>query len=212
MIKIIVADDHQMFIDGIKALLQNEDEIILLGEALNGHDVISLVTKEQPDIILLDINMPQMDGIQTTREIRKNFPEVKIIILSMHNNYEFISSLVSEGASGYILKNTGKAELMEAINTVHLGNTFFSTAVTETIMNNLTKKPKEEKLGSVQLTKREKEILVLIAEEFSTKQIADKLFISVNTVETHRKNLMAKLQAKNVTGLVKYAIQVGLIN
>lgn len=212
MIKIIIADDHQMFIDGIKALLLNEKDIKLVGEALSGKEAIAGVTKERPDIILLDINMPDMDGIETTRELRKNFPDIKIIILTMHNNYEFISTLVSEGASGYILKNTGKVELIKAIKTVYSGSTFFSVAVTETIMKNLNRKPEEEKLGAVQLTKREKEILILIAQELSTKQIAEKLFISVNTVETHRKNLMAKLHAKNVTGLVKFAIQVGLIN
>lgn len=201
-----------MFIDGIKALLLNEKDIKLVGEALSGKEAIAGVTKERPDIILLDINMPDMDGIETTRELRKNFPDIKIIILTMHNNYEFISTLVSEGASGYILKNTGKVELIKAIKTVYSGSTFFSVAVTETIMKNLNRKPEEEKLGAVQLTKREKEILILIAQELSTKQIAEKLFISVNTVETHRKNLMAKLHAKNVTGLVKFAIQVGLIN
>jgi two-component system, NarL family, nitrate/nitrite response regulator NarL len=212
MIKLIIVDDHQLFIDGIKSLLKNEKEIKVVGEALNGIEAMARITEEKPDIILLDINMPDMDGVETTREIRKKFPEVKIIILTMHNQHEFISNLVSEGALGYILKNTGKTELINAIKTVHGGNAFFSKAVTETIMNNLHKKPAEEKLESVQLTKREKEILKYIAEGLATKEIADKLFISVNTVETHRKNLMAKVHAKNVTGLVRFAMQIGIIS
>ena len=212
MIKILIADDHQMFIDGIKALLKNEKEIKVVGEALNGEEVLATLEKEKADIILLDINMPQMDGIEATRIIRKKFPEVKIIILTMHNKYEFIAGLAHEGASGYILKNTGKAELLNAIKTVQEGKTFFGKEVTETIMHNLYKKPAEQKIEAVQLTEREKEVLKLIAQEFSTKEIADKLFISENTVETHRKNIMAKLNAKNVAGLVKFALQVGLIN
>ena len=212
MIRIIVADDHQMFIDGIKALLKNEKEIHVVGEALNGEDVLLLLEKVMADIVLLDINMPKKDGIETTREIINKFPGVKIIILTMHNKNEFITGLVNEGASGYILKNTGKRELIEAIQTVYKGDSFFSKEVTETVMSNLHKKPAEQKIESAHLTEREKDVLRLIAQEFSTKQIADKLFISANTVETHRKNLMSKLNAKNIAGLVKFAIQTGIIN
>ena len=212
MIKLIIADDHQLFIDGIKALLKSEKEISITGEALNGIDVISRIEENLPDIVLLDINMPGMDGLETTRELKKRFPQVKIIILTMHNQHEFISGLVSEGALGYILKNTGREELVQAIKTVYTGQAFFSKAVTETIMNNLHRKPAEEKLESVQLTKREKEVLKCIAEGLATKEIADRLFISINTVETHRKNLMTKINAKNVSGLVRFAMQVGIVS
>lgn len=211
MIKILIADDHQMFIDGIKALLKNEKEIKVVGEALNGEEVLSLLKKEKADIILLDINMPKMDGIEATREIKKKFPDVKIIILTMHNKNEFISGLANEGASGYVLKNTGKRELLDAIESVYEGKTFFSKEVTETIIQNLYKRPSEQKMEYAQLTEREKDVLKLIAQEFSTKEIADKLFISPNTVETHRKNLMSKINAKNIAGLVKFALQTGLI-
>ena len=211
MIKLLIADDHQMFIDGIKALLKNEKDIKVVGEALNGEEVLSILVKEKADIVLLDINMPKMDGIETTREIRKRFPAVKVIILTMHNKNEFIAGLANEGAAGYVLKNTGKRELIDAIQSVHEGKTFFSKEVTETIMQNLYKKPSEQKIESAQLTAREKDVLKLIAHEFSTKEIADKLFISTNTVETHRKNLMSKLNTKNIAGLVKFALQTGLI-
>jgi len=212
MITIIVADDHQMFIDGIKALLSNEREMRVTGEALNGNCVLQLLEKKMADVVLLDVNMPDMDGIEATKYIREKFPLVKILMLTMYNNHEFIFSLVNAGASGYILKNTGKAELVEAIKTVHSGKTYYSKEVTETILKNFSKKPAEQKMEAAQLTAREKDVLKLIAEEFNTHEIADKLFISTNTVETHRKNLMIKLNAKNIAGLVKFAIQTGLIS
>lgn len=211
MIKIIIADDHQMFIDGIKALLKNEKDIKVVGEALNGEEVLSILKKEKADIVLLDINMPVMDGIETTKLLQEKFPQVKILMLTMHNKHEFISGLVNAGASGYILKNTGKKELMEAIQSVYEGKNYFSNEVTETIMHDLHKNPTEQKIEVAQLTDREKDVLKLIAEEYSTKQIADKLFINSNTVETHRKNLMSKIKAKNLAGLVKFALQTGLI-
>jgi len=211
MIKIFIADDHQMFIDGIKAILKDEAGIQVVGEARNGMEVLEQLEQIKTDLLLLDINMPVMDGIETTRHLRKTFPGIKILMLTMYNNHEFISGLVHEGASGYILKNTGKKELIEAIITVHKGNNYFSKEVTETVMQHLHKKPADQKVESVQLTRREKEILVLISREFSTRQIADELFISPNTVETHRKNLMSKLNVKNIAGLVKFALQTGLI-
>lgn len=211
MIRIIIADDHQMFIDGIKALLKNEKDMKVVGEALNGEEVLSVLQKEKADIVLLDISMPVMDGIETTKRLHEKFPEVRILMLTMYNKHEFISGLMNAGASGYILKNTGKKELVEAIEAIYEGKNYFSKDVTETIMKDLHKKPSEVKIELVQLTKREKEVLILIAQEFSTRQIADKLFISQNTVETHRKNLMSKLKVKNLAGLVKFALQTGLI-
>lgn len=210
MTRIVIADDHRMFIDGLKALLKNEKDINVVGEALNGIGVLDILSKEQVDIVLLDINMPEMDGIETIKAIHKNFPQVKTIILTMDNKHEFIVGLAAEGASGYILKNTGRTELLEAIQIVQQGGTFYSQSVSETIMNHL-KNGHEQKPESIHLTDRETEIIKLIAEEFSTKEIAEKLFISDNTVETHRKNIMAKLNTKNVAGLVKYAIQNKLI-
>ncbi len=212
MIRIIIADDHQMFIDGVKALLKNEKDIKVVGEALNGVEVLSLLSRENTDIILLDVNMPEMDGIEATNQIRMKFPSVKILMLTMYNKHEFIFGLVNAGASGYILKNTGKKELLEAIHAVHAGKTYYGKEVTETILQNFSRQPAEHKMESVQLTDREKEVLTLIAQEFTTPEIAAKLFISTNTVETHRKNLMGKLNAKNLAGLVKFALQTGLIS
>ena len=212
MIKIIIADDHQMFIDGIKSLLVNEKGIKLVGEALNGKEVLLLLDKEKADIVLLDVNMPEMDGIEATKQIRQRYPLVKILMLTMYNNQEFVFGLMNAGASGYILKNTGKAELLEAIKSVNEGKTFYSKEVTETILQNFTKKPEEQRVEAAHLTEREKDVLKLIAQEYNTQEIAAKLFISTNTVETHRKNLLSKLQAKNIAGLVKFAIQTGLVS
>jgi two-component system nitrate/nitrite response regulator NarL len=210
MIKVIIADDHQMFIDGLKSLLQNEKAIKVIGEATNGEEVLEVVKRCKPDIVLLDISMPVMDGIQTTRRLHSDFPNVKVLMLTMHNKLEYISNLMESGAAGYILKNTGKKELIEAIQTIVAGGNYYSSEVTETIMKSLHKS-KEENKEEVHLTNRERDVLLLVAQEYSTKQIADKLFISQNTVETHRKNLMSKLKVRNVAGLVKCALQLGLI-
>jgi len=212
MIRIIIADDHLMFIDGIKALLGNEPEVNIVGHALNGVALLSLLEKEKTDIILLDVNMPVMDGIETTKQVCQKYPDVKIIMLTMHNNHEFIYGLIHAGASGYILKNTGKEELMDAIRSVYKGKTFYSEDVKETIMQNISQRPAEQKIEATRLTDREKEVLKLIAMEYNTHEIAEKLFISINTVETHRKNLLSKLNAKNIAGLVKFALQTGLIS
>ena len=201
-----------MFIDGVRALLANEPDVQLVGQALNGKQVLEELEKNHVDIVLLDVNMPEMDGIETTRTIRQRGKDVKIVMLTMHNNPEFIFGLMNAGANGYILKNTGKEELMEAIQAVFTGKTFYSKEVSETILQNFSKRPAEQKADAVHLTEREKEVLRLIAMEYNTQEIATELFISVNTVETHRRNLLSKLNAKNIAGLVKFAMQLGLIS
>jgi DNA-binding NarL/FixJ family response regulator len=210
MIRILIADDHQMFIDGIKSLLALQQDIAILGEANNGNELLHLMENESPDLVLMDVNMPQLNGEETTRILRKQFPHVRVIMLTMHNSKEHIARMISAGAAGYILKNTGKDELLEAIYAVYRGETFYSKEVTGVIMESF--KPKRERtlFTEAELTPREKEVLKLIAEELTSSEIAGKLFISLNTVETHRKNLMSKLNVKNTAGLVKYALQNGL--
>jgi DNA-binding NarL/FixJ family response regulator len=212
MISVMIADDHQMFIDGVKALLSSEDEIRVIGEALSGIELMALLESKTPDVVLMDVNMPQMDGLEATSRIHLKYPDVKILMLTMYNNEDFIFGLMNAGASGYILKNTGRTELTEAIRAVHSGKTFYSKEVSETILQNITKKPAQQKMEAAQLTEREKDVLRLIAQELTTLEIAERLFISPNTVETHRKNLMSKLHAKNIAGLVRFALQTGLIS
>ena len=213
IIKILIADDHQMFIDGIKALLESNKAFSIVGEANNGNQVIEKLETTEVDIILMDVNMPELDGIEATKKIIKAYPKVKVLMLTMFNTRDYIEKVLKAGAHGYILKNTGKEELQEAILKIMNGESFFSKEVTEKIMQGLQKKKEAQNDPMfIELTDREKEVLIWIVEELTTQEIADKLFISHHTVETHRKNLISKLNVKNTAGLVKFAIQHGIVN
>ncbi|KAA3646854.1 MAG: DNA-binding response regulator [Bacteroidetes bacterium] len=212
MIRIVIVDDHQIFIDGVKELMNSIDEIEVVGIANNGIDLIDLLTKQEADVILMDVNMPKMDGIEATKYVVKHYPETKVLMLTMHDSRMFIEKLIRIGAHGYVLKNTGKAELKLAIETVQNGKNYYSTEVTQRIIEGMQMKEKAiKKTGNVELTEREKDVLKLIAQELTSNEIAEKLFISHHTVESHRKNLIAKLGVRSVAGLVKYAVQIGLI-
>ncbi|MEM8565575.1 MAG: response regulator transcription factor [Bacteroidota bacterium] len=210
MIRVVVADDHQMVLDGLKLLLDQEENIETVGEASNGFEVIKILAREQVDVVVLDIEMPKLDGIDTAKRINDEFPEVKILILSMYNNEEFIKSLIQVGVSGYILKNRGREELVEAVNHVAQGGEYFGAAVTKTLISSL-KKPKKSEKEKVQLTRREIDVLKLIAEGLSTPQIGEKLFIAPSTVDTHRRNLIDKTGVPNSKALIRYAIQNGFL-
>jgi two-component system, NarL family, nitrate/nitrite response regulator NarL len=207
MINIIIADDHQMVIDGLKALLAHEPDIRIIGEAVNGEDLLDLLRSGTlPDIVVLDINMPGLDGIEAAKEIHRRFPYIRILVLSMYNKPVFIKNLIEVGVAGYILKNTGRDELVAAIHKIAGGHDYFGTEVTRSMMNSFKGKAEMQ----TQLTKREEEIVKLIAKAFTTAEIAEKLFISTHTVDTHRKNLLSKLNLKNTAAIVNYAIQNGL--
>jgi two-component system, NarL family, nitrate/nitrite response regulator NarL len=209
MIRLFIADDHQMIIDGLKSLLEGEENIEIVGSALSGLGVLSFLEKDTCDIILLDINMPEFDGLLTTREVKKKHPEVKILILSMHNTKDVIDDVMKSGAEGYILKNAGRAELLNAIEAVNNGSFYYSSDILRTLTNiSADSKSKDDELAH--LSKRELEIVKLISEELTTQEIAEKLFLSPHTVDTHRKNLLAKLNVRNTAGLVKFALQHGL--
>lgn len=211
MIKIVIADDHRMFIDGLKALLKTQKQFSITGEALNGKQLLEILGNTAADIILMDVNMPEMDGIEATKQVKLHYPQIKVLMLTMFNTRDYIEKLLRAGADGYILKNTGKEELTIAIETIMRGESFFSKEVTEKIMEGLQKKKNQENDPMMtELTEREKDVLKLIVEELTTNEISETLHISPHTVETHRKNLISKLQVKNIAGLVKYAIQHGL--
>jgi DNA-binding NarL/FixJ family response regulator len=210
-IKIIIADDHTMFLQGIVSLLENEENITILGKAENGKAVFKIMENSIPDIILLDISMPEMDGIEVTKIIKQKYPAIKILIVSTHSNTQMIAKLIRMGADGYLLKNAEKQELLHAIQTIQNGETYFCKEVEEKKEDN-NAKIKSETLQITELSSREKEILVLISQEFTGNEIAEKTNISLNTVNTHRRNLLSKLNVKNTAGLVKYAIEYGLLD
>jgi two-component system, NarL family, nitrate/nitrite response regulator NarL len=209
MIKILLADDHQMVIDGIKALLMHEPEIKIEGEALHGQAALDFLACNEVDLLIMDINMPGLDGIEIARVVRKQYPTVRILVLTMYNKPAFIRGLIEVGVSGYILKNTGKEELLTAIRRVMSGEDYFDAEVTRTMLS--TFKVADEN-AAVKLTRREEEVLRLIAKAHTTAEIAEKLFLSTYTIDTHRKNLLGKLHLKNTAGLVNYAIKNGYVD
>lgn len=209
MIRILIGDDHQMFIDGLKLLMSTFDNVKVVGEALNGEEVLKELENKEADIVLLDINMPVMDGIVTTKKIHKRFPKVKVLMLTMYKRKEFIVQLVEAGVSGYVLKNTGAEELHDAIRVVYEGGEYFGEEITKEILQGMRRKEHSEE---ILFSKREKEILKLLADELTSQQIADKLFISFHTVESHRRNLLSKAGTKTTTGLIRFAAEHGMLN
>lgn len=215
MLKIAIADDHAMFVDGIESILRNEETIKLVDSCFDGKSVFTMLQKQKIDVILLDINLPDMSGIEVAKRLQVEFPEVKVIALSMYNDESIVSEMINNGAQGYILKNTGRAELIQAIETVASGMSYFSKDVTETIMGTLLKKPNPKKTPSFlipDISKRELEVLNLIVKEYTTIEIAEKLFISVRTVESHRTSLTSKLNVRNSAGLVRAALELKLVS
>lgn len=209
--KIIIADDHTMFLEGITSLLNNVSEIEIVGKAVNGKEVLLLLEKTKTDIIVLDISMPEMDGIEVTKIIKKKYSNLKILILSTHSNSQMIAKLIRIGIDGYLLKNAEKDELLYAIQKINLGETYFSKEVA-IIHNEYETNFKQNLATTTELSNREKEILILIAKQYTAAEIAEKTFISLNTVNTHKRNLLSKLNVKNAAGLVKYAIELGLLD
>jgi len=211
-IRILIADDHKIFRDGIRALLDKEKHISVVGDVANAGEVIDFLEKNEADVILMDIDMGKTDGIDATFILKKKYPEVNVLALSMYGEHNYILKMIEAGANGYILKNAGKEELLTAINSVAAGGSYFSREVSLRLFENINKLHKTTSSNSeIPLTNREIEILKLIAQEFSNSEIADKLFISIRTVDTHRRNLIEKLGVKNTAVLVKYAIKKGLI-
>ncbi|HEY5823060.1 MAG TPA: response regulator transcription factor, partial [Cyclobacteriaceae bacterium] len=214
-IQVIIADDHKIIRVGLRGLLEREKDIEVTGEAENGNDLLLLLKKEQPDVILMDIDMGTTSGIDATREVKKNFPAIQVLGLTMHEEQDYIVNMLEAGASGYLLKNAGREELLTAIHTVNKGDSYFSQKVSATLLQAITKQKEtptsKVHLSNVPLSDREIEVLKLIAEEHSNGEIAEKLFISVRTVDTHRRNLLEKLNVKNTAGLVKYALEKGIL-
>lgn len=210
--KILLADDHKILRDGIKAIILELPDYEIVGEASDGEEVLKIAKKKKVDVAVLDINMPKVDGIECTTALRDQHRNIKILAMSMHSDETHIAKMLSAGASGYISKDSGKKVFLEALAAVANGEQYFSQQVTQIVMSELTK-TKEEKIREnpkKYLTKRELDVLKLIVEEKSNSEIADELFISIRTVDAHRRNLLQKLDVKNVVGLIKFAINNGI--
>jgi two-component system nitrate/nitrite response regulator NarL len=207
MITIIIAEDHQMLIDGVTAFFEYDEDINIIGTVNNGKDLVKLVSLKQPKLVITDIRMPMMDGIQATKEIKKSFPHIHVLAMTMFDQPEAIKQMLDAGATGYLLKNSGIKMLSKAIVTVAAGETFFDPNVAFNFMNDyLDGNTNIGKTEKIVLSNREKEILHLIANGKTSKEISESLFIAKTTVDTHRKNMIRKLQLTNGNELVKYAI------
>lgn len=209
--KILLADDHTILRHGLSRSIQQQEDLEVVGQCSDGITTIKMVRELQPDLIIMDIRMPDMNGIEATREILRDFPKKKIIALSMHSSKRFVTEMFKAGASGYLLKDCDFEELLAAIRTVVEGKTYISPSVGNILVDNFVRpNPSQDVSIFSTLTKRERQVLQLLAEGKTTKQIARQLFISPKTVEAHRLNIMNKLDIDNVAQLTKYAIQEGI--
>ncbi len=207
-IKIYLVDDHQMLLDGLKAIISSEKDFEIVGECTLPLLAFEQIQLLKPDIVLTDINMPELSGVDLVRKLKPRMNDTKFIALSMYGERSYIKDMLQAGVKGYILKNTGREELVRAIKTVYEGNEFFSEEVENVIESNPVN---DEKINTINLTEREVDIIDCIAKEMTNAQIAEALFISERTVETHRKNIFRKTGIKGVVGLVKFALDKGFI-
>jgi len=208
--KIAITDDHKMVLRGIEIMLESTKEIQVVGAYNNAEETIEYITKDQPDILLLDINLPDTNGIDLSKYLLKKYPNLKIIALTSHDDISFVKRMLKNGVHGYLLKNTDRLELIEAFKTVLSGEVYLQKDIRKKILNQTIKSKADNRLKP-NLTRREQEVLIAISEELTTQEISDKLFISPKTVETHRMNIMSKLGAKNSVGIIKIAIEKELL-
>ena len=212
-IRILLADDHAILRDGIRALLSDETDLNVVGEAKNGRQALEQARALRPDIVIMDIGMPLLSGLEATTQIRRDVPEARVLILTMHQNEEYLAHVLAAGASGYVLKDVAGRELVSAIRQVAGGEPFFSPSMTKTLTSLYLHSLEAERTHDPydDLTIREREVLQLVAEGFTNHQIAEMLKLSIKTVKTHRLHLMQKLDLHDRTELVKYAFQKGII-
>ncbi len=215
--RILIADDHDVVRTGLRLLLRSSPEFVVVAEAGNGEEAVRLAAKHTPDIVIMDISMPGLDGIEATKIITTQTPGTRVIILSVHEDEEYAYQVLRAGACGYVLKSAGKKEIFEAVHAALAGDRFFSKGISNLIVDGFLKRPEvhsDAKSGTAsgqQLTKRELEILQYIARGHTNREIADALFLSFRTVNTHRANIMQKLDIHDTAGLVRHALTLGLI-
>ncbi len=210
-IKIILCDDHRIIRDGLRSLLETQPDMAIVGEGINGFEACKLARSFSPDIVILDVAMPDLNGIAAARRLREETPKSRILALSMHSDRHFVTSMLQAGAAGYLLKDCAFTELIDAIRTIHNGGLYISPKIAGDVLQAFSRRTRTtRKPSKVELSERESEILQLIAEGKSTKNAADQLHLSVKTIETHRLNIMRKIGVRSVAGLTKYAIREGL--
>jgi len=207
-IRLVLADDHPMIRAGFKTLLGQSNDIEVAGEAGNGQELIKVVGSVKPDVALVDLHMPGMNGLEAMEKLHALFPEIRFVVLTMHDEREYVQKALKAGADGYLLKNIDREELENAIQTVYKGGKYFSSEITAVLADTVARPASSEG----EITPREKEVLVLVAGGQSTKQIADQLGISIRTVETHRINMLKKLEVNNSAELIRKAFELGLLN
>ncbi|HEV7466342.1 MAG TPA: response regulator transcription factor [Candidatus Dormibacteraeota bacterium] len=213
-IRVLLVDDHAMFREGVRSLLEGEPDLEVVGEVEDGRQAVQTALTLAPDVVLMDITMPQLDGIEATRQIRSQNDAIKVLILTMHDNEDVFFRSISAGASGYVLKRSGGVELMSAIRSTHEGHSYLSPLLAKALMSDYLQRGERGQDGTAQgrrLSGREQEILKLIAEGHSSREIAEMLDLSVKTVHNHRTRLMTKLDIHRNTDLVKYAIRLGMV-
>jgi two-component system, NarL family, response regulator NreC len=210
---VFLADDHTIVRKGLLSLLLDREDINVVGEAENGRDAVIQIEQLQPDVVVMDITMPLLNGLEATRQIKRRWPHIQVVILTVHTAEEYIFQILQAGASGYIVKQAAPKELIMAIWAAHTGKTFLSPSISHTVVQEYIThargNPWEDGFNS--LTEREREILQLLAEGYSSRDIAKMLVISIKTVETHRANLMRKIDIDNLADLTKYAVRKGII-
>ncbi len=209
--KLLICDDHSLVSEGIELMLQNSSETFEIHIVTSGKEALQFLQSNAVDVLILDISMPEMDGLDVLDALNDQEINIQVLMLTMHNQIEYIKKAMQKGAKGYILKNTSKEMLIEAIYKVGKGETFVDDRLTSILINDLTDVPKTEKVHNVKLTPREIDVLKLVAQNKKTKEIAELLFVSVNTVQSHKKNLYSKLNIHSVSELVNYAIKHGFV-
>jgi DNA-binding NarL/FixJ family response regulator len=211
--KILLAEDHKIVREGLRSLIEKQSNMEVVGETEDGRTTVQAVKDLAPDIVIMDVSMPNLNGMEATRQVLIDFPEIKVIALSMHSDKRFIAGMLKAGASGYLLKDCAFDELVQAIHTVLLNQIYLSPKITHVVVKDYVRRLLQSDISAFSiLTPREREVLQLIAEGYSTKQIASNLCVSVKTVETHRQHIMKKLDIYNPADLVKFAIREGLTN